>query len=116
MTRTGRAASMRDMATKRPSRARTTTTTTTSAPAPRRRTGLHQVRLVLDALSTDPAAALAQLTPSQREWAQEVQKNGTTTRIVLLFPDSLHRDLDEAIRALPGGLQAGVVHASKVYA
>lgn len=84
-------------------------------PAPtRRQTGLHQIRLVLDVPNTLPAVALAQLTPSQREWTTELTKSGTTTRLVLLFPDSLHRDLDEAIRALPGGLAAGLVSASKV--
>lgn len=79
-----------------------------------RKSGLHKIRLVLDVLNTAPAAALALLTPSQREWAYEAQKTGTTTRLVLVFPDSLHRDLDEAIRALPGALAGSVIHASKV--
>lgn len=79
--------------------------------APARRS--HTIRLVLDVPNAGPSIALAQLSPSQREWAREATKNGTMTRLVIVFPGSETRDLDEAIRALPGALQGAVVLAEK---
>lgn len=62
------------------------------------------------------AAALAQLTPIQRERATSASISGRGVRAIVLFPLSETRDLDEAIRALPAGLQAGVMTAEKLEA
>ncbi len=76
---------------------------------------LTKIRLVLDGKG-GLLPFLASLTPSQRERTTEANVNSLagTFRIVLELPSSETRDIDEAIRALPGAAQALVVHASKL--